>query len=149
MEGYCVKIVIKRYIFQIKLDTSPIYSTIINMSQLTIKEPQVEVLESKDKISNKMEQDELALIRERHGLTYEQLCATVAEGLRAETILINKDTRAEVGRIPNHSTRAKFAPLAAELIPGAKVADAPAQKCGRIIIELPDGTVWNPLKTIK
>jgi hypothetical protein len=78
-------------------------------------------------------------IREKEGLTYEALCRSVSEGLNAETVLINKDTRKEVGRVPNHTVRAKFAPLAAEII-GAKKAEGGAQKAPTIHIHLPDGT---------
>jgi hypothetical protein len=79
-----------------------------------------------------------ALVREKVGLTYEVLCKAVSEGLTATVALISKDTGEQCGEVPAHSTRAKFAPLAAEIL-GAKKAEVGAQKCPQINIHLPPG----------
>lgn len=85
---------------------------------------------------------EKAAIRKRVGLTYEKLCKTISDGLVAETALYDKNGKI-VNTIPANSERAKFLQAAVDLL-GAKKIEGAAQKCARIIIELPDGIIWNP-----
>ena len=79
-------------------------------------------------------------IRKRVGLTYELLCQTVKEGLVAETAIVDGNGKV-VSRVPANSERAKFIAVATEIL-GAKKSETPAQKCPRIVIELPNGQIW-------
>ena len=99
------------------------------------------VLDSELVKRDKVEDDEeagRAAIRERVGLTYEELCRVVADGIKANVALIRKDTGEQCGEVPAHSVRAKFAPLAAEML-GAKKVEGAAQRCPQINIHLPPG----------
>jgi hypothetical protein len=108
-----------------------------------VREVEAEVVGVGDEIesvvgSHEDDEAERALVRVRTGLTYEKLCETISAGLGAETIVINKHTKKEIGRVPNHMVRAKFAPLAAEII-GAKKSDGAVAKFPAIIIMTSDG----------
>jgi hypothetical protein len=76
-------------------------------------------------------------IRERVGLTYEQLCKTVRDGLVAEVAILD-DKGKVVNRVPANSERAKFVAAAVDIL-GAKKSESSAQKCPAIIIILPNG----------
>jgi nickel-dependent lactate racemase len=80
------------------------------------------------------EEIERAEIRRKVGLTYEQLCETVAKGLMA--MVCNAETGEPI--CPANSERAKFVQAAIDLL-GAKKAEAGAQKIPSIIIVLPNG----------
>jgi hypothetical protein len=80
------------------------------------------------------EEIERAEIRRKAGLTYEQLCETVAKGLMA--MVCNAETGEPI--CPANSERAKFVAAAIDLL-GAKKAEQGAQKIPSIIIVLPTG----------
>ena len=80
---------------------------------------------------------ERAGIRARVGLTYEQLCQTVRDGLVAETAIYN-DVGVITARVPANSERAKFVAAAVDIL-GAKKSEVGMQKCPSIIIILPNG----------
>lgn len=82
------------------------------------------------------DEGERKAIRERTGLTYEELCKTVRAGIVAE--LYDGESGKPLKGKPAHATRAKFIAVAADII-GAKKSEAGAQKCPSIIIILPDG----------
>lgn len=82
------------------------------------------------------DEGERKAIRERTGLTYEELCKTVRAGIVAE--LYEAETGKPLKNKPAHATRAKFIQVAADII-GAKKSEAGAQKCPSIIIILPNG----------
>jgi hypothetical protein len=69
------------------------------------------------------EEIERAEIRRKAGLTYEQLCETVAKGLMA--MVCNAETGEPI--CPANSERAKFVAAAIDLL-GAKRAEGAAQK---------------------
>ena len=75
-------------------------------------------------------------IRERTGLTYEELCKTVRAGIVAE--LYDGESGKPLKGKPAHATRAKFIAVAADII-GAKKSEVGSQKCPSIIIILPNG----------
>ena len=78
-----------------------------------------------------------AEIRKRVGLTYEQLCQTVRDGLVAETAIVNGEGNV-VRTVPANSERAKFVAVAAEIL-GAKKPEAAAQRVPSIVIITSDG----------
>ena len=80
------------------------------------------------------EEIERAEIRRKVGLTYEQLCETVAKGLMA--MVCNAETGKPI--CPANSERAKFVAVAVDML-GAKRAEVGAQKCPQINIHLPPG----------
>ena len=80
------------------------------------------------------EEIERAEIRRKVGLTYEQLCETVAKGLMA--MVCNAETGEPI--CPANSERAKFVAVAVDML-GAKKAEQGAQKIPSIIIVLPTG----------
>ena len=82
-----------------------------------------EVAVAKNNTSLKDEEAERAEIRRKVGLTYEQLCETVAKGLMA--MVCNAETGEPI--CPANSERAKFVAAAIDLL-GAKRAEGAAQK---------------------
>jgi hypothetical protein len=78
-----------------------------------------------------------AMIRERVGLTYENLCKTVKDGLEAMVAILDSEGKI-VNSVPSNVERAKFVQAAIDLL-GAKKAEAGAQKCPSIVIVLPSG----------
>ena len=80
------------------------------------------------------EEIERAEIRRKVGLTYEQLCETVAKGLMA--MVCNAETGEPI--CPANSERAKFVAAAIDLL-GAKKAEQGAQRIPSILIILPNG----------
>jgi hypothetical protein len=80
------------------------------------------------------EEAERAEIRKKAGLTYEQLCETVAKGLMA--MVCNAETGEPI--CPANSERAKFVAVAVDML-GARRAEVGAQKCPQINIHLPPG----------
>ena len=80
------------------------------------------------------EEIERAEIRRKVGLTYEQLCETVAKGLMA--MVCNAETGEPI--CPANSERAKFVAVAVDML-GARRAEVGAQKIPSIIIVLPNG----------
>ena len=89
---------------------------------------------AKNNTTLKDEEAERAEIRRKVGLTYEQLCETVAKGLMA--MVCNAETGEPI--CPANSERAKFVAAAIDLL-GAKKAEQGAQKIPSIIIVLPTG----------
>ena len=88
----------------------------------------VEILPTKTAVAKnntalKDEEAERAEIRRKAGLTYEQLCETVAKGLMA--MVCNAETGEPI--CPANSERAKFVAAAIDLL-GAKRAEGAAQK---------------------
>jgi hypothetical protein len=82
-----------------------------------------EVAVAKNNTTLKDEEAERAEIRKKAGLTYEQLCETVAKGLMA--MVCNAETGEPI--CPANSERAKFVAAAIDLL-GAKRAEGAAQK---------------------
>ena len=82
-----------------------------------------EVAVAKNNTTLKDEEAERAEIRRKVGLTYEQLCETVAKGLMA--MVCNAETGEPI--CPANSERAKFVAAAIDLL-GAKRAEGAAQK---------------------
>jgi hypothetical protein len=82
-----------------------------------------EVVVDKNNAVLKDEEAERAEIRKKAGLTYEQLCETVAKGLMA--MVCNAETGDPI--CPANSERAKFVAAAIDLL-GAKRAEGAAQK---------------------
>ena len=82
-----------------------------------------EVAVAKNNTTLKDEEAERAEIRRKAGLTYEQLCETVAKGLMA--MVCNAETGEPI--CPANSERAKFVAAAIDLL-GAKRAEGAAQK---------------------
>jgi hypothetical protein len=78
---------------------------------------------AKNNTTLKDEEAERAEIRKKAGLTYEQLCETVAKGLMA--MVCNAETGEPI--CPANSERAKFVAAAIDLL-GAKRAEGAAQK---------------------
>ena len=93
-----------------------------------------EVAIAKNNTSLKDEEAERAEIRRKAGLTYEQLCETVAKGLMA--MVCNAETGEPI--CPANSERAKFVAVAVDML-GARRAEVGAQKCPQINIHLPPG----------
>ena len=93
-----------------------------------------EVAVAKNNTSLKDEEAERAEIRKKAGLTYEQLCETVAKGLMA--MVCNAETGEPI--CPANSERAKFVAAAIDLL-GAKKGEQGAQKIPSIMIILPNG----------
>ena len=89
---------------------------------------------AKNNTALKDEEAERAEIRRKVGLTYEQLCETVAKGLMA--MVCNAETGEPI--CPANSERAKFVAVAVDML-GAKKAEQGAQKIPSIIIVLPTG----------
>jgi hypothetical protein len=99
----------------------------------------VEILPTKTAVAKnnttlKDEEAERAEIRKKAGLTYEQLCETVAKGLMA--MVCNAETGEPI--CPANSERAKFVAVAVDML-GARRAEVGAQKCPQINIHLPPG----------
>lgn len=88
-------------------------------------------------IKDSTDEAERAAIRERVGLTYEELCKTVKQGLTAEVVIVDEKGNIKK-RVPANEIRAKFITSAVDII-GAKKAEGGAQKCPSIIIILPNG----------
>jgi hypothetical protein len=93
-----------------------------------------EVAIAKNNTTLKDEEAERAEIRKKAGLTYEQLCETVAKGLMA--MVCNAETGDPI--CPANSERAKFVAVAVDML-GARRAEVGAQKCPQINIHLPPG----------
>jgi hypothetical protein len=93
-----------------------------------------EVAVAKNNTTLKDEEAERAEIRRKAGLTYEQLCETVAKGLMA--MVCNAETGEPI--CPANSERAKFVAAAIDLL-GAKKGEQGAQKIPSIMIILPNG----------
>ena len=93
-----------------------------------------EVAVAKNNTTLKDEEAERAEIRRKVGLTYEQLCETVAKGLMA--MVCNAETGEPI--CPANSERAKFVAAAIDLL-GAKKGEQGAQKIPSIMIILPNG----------
>ena len=93
-----------------------------------------EVSVAKNNTTLKDEEAERAEIRRKAGLTYEQLCETVAKGLMA--MVCNAETGEPI--CPANSERAKFVAAAIDLL-GAKKGEQGAQKIPSIMIILPNG----------
>ena len=93
-----------------------------------------EVAVAKNNTTLKDEEAERAEIRKKAGLTYEQLCETVAKGLMA--MVCNAETGEPI--CPANSERAKFVAVAVDML-GARRAEVGAQKCPQINIHLPPG----------
>ena len=89
---------------------------------------------AKNNTALKDEEAERAEIRKKAGLTYEQLCETVAKGLMA--MVCNAETGEPI--CPANSERAKFVAAAIDLL-GAKKGEQGAQKIPSIMIILPNG----------
>ena len=68
------------------------------------------------------------------------MCQTIKEGLVAETAIVDGNGKV-VSRVAANSERAKFIAAAVDVL-GAKKSETPAQKCPRIVIELPNGQIW-------
>lgn len=69
-------------------------------------------------------------------LTRAHLFSTIADGLKAECVLVDKEGN-EVGRVPNHTVRVKYANLAAEVL-GEKISGNDSKNVNLINIYLPD-----------
>ena len=95
-----------------------------------------EVAIAKNNTSLKDEEAERAEIRRKAGLTYEQLCETVAKGLMA--MVCNAETGEPI--CPANSERAKFVAAAIDLL-GAKRAESAAQRLPTFIINRANFTV--------
>jgi orotidine-5'-phosphate decarboxylase len=126
----------KRIVSSAVKEVSPVTSMIPTLKTAMISEnvfhPEVAV--AKNNTSLKDEEAERAEIRKKAGLTYEQLCETVAKGLMA--MVCNAETGEPI--CPANSERAKFVAAAIDLL-GAKKAEQGAQKIPSIIIVLPTG----------
>ena len=126
----------KRIVSSAAKEVSPVVSMIPTLKTALISEnvfhPEVAV--AKNNTTLKDEEAERAEIRRKAGLTYEQLCETVAKGLMA--MVCNAETGEPI--CPANSERAKFVAAAIDLL-GAKKAEQGAQKIPSIIIVLPTG----------
>ena len=89
-----------------------------------------------DGVNNRDRDRDLKL--ELAGLTPDVLFRTVADGLRAETVLVSAEG-VEVGREPDHTIRAKFASVAMDIL-GEKKVVVSTGSMPLMNIFLPNGT---------
>ena len=77
-------------------------------------------------------------VRRRAGLDYELLCRTVADGLKAETVICNG--KGEImARVPANSERAKFVSVAAEILGAKQKVESVGVRVPAIVVVLPSG----------
>jgi hypothetical protein len=126
----------KRIVSSAAKEVSPVTSMIPTLKTAMIPEnvfhPGGAV--AKNNTTLRDEEAERAEIRKKAGLTYEQLCETVAKGLMA--MVCNAETGEPI--CPANSERAKFVAVAVDML-GARRAEVGAQKCPQINIHLPPG----------
>jgi hypothetical protein len=115
----------KRIVSPAVKEVSPVTSMIPTLKTAMIPENvfHPEVVVDKNNAVLRDEEAERAEIRKKAGLTYEQLCETVAKGLMA--MVCNAETGEPI--CPANSERAKFVAAAIDLL-GAKRAEGAAQK---------------------
>ena len=123
----------KRIVSSAVKEGSPVTSMIPTLKSALVPEILPTAI-AKNNAVLKDEEAERAEIRKKAGLTYEQLCETVAKGLMA--MVCNAETGEPI--CPANSERAKFVAVAVDML-GARRAEVGAQKCPQINIHLPPG----------
>ena len=123
----------KRIVSPAVKEVSPVTSMIPTLKSALVPEILPTAI-AKNNAVLKDEEAERAEIRKKAGLTYEQLCETVAKGLMA--MVCNAETGEPI--CPANSERAKFVAVAVDML-GARRAEVGAQKCPQINIHLPQG----------